>query len=43
MVGDGAADVKLTKEELNEINKFVAETEAKGGRYGLEEEKHLWG
>jgi pyridoxine 4-dehydrogenase len=39
----GAAGVKLTKEELDEINQFVAKAEVKGGRYAPEQEKHLWG
>jgi len=39
----GAAGVHLTKEELDEINQFVAKAEVKGGRYAPEQEKHLWG
>ena len=39
----GSAGVKLTKEELDEINQFVAKAEVKGGRYAPEQEKHLWG
>lgn len=39
----GAAGVQLTKEELDEINQFVAKAEVKGGRYAPEQEKHLWG
>jgi len=39
----GAADVDLTKEEVDEINQFTARTEVKGGRYAPQQEKLLWG
>jgi aryl-alcohol dehydrogenase-like predicted oxidoreductase len=40
---NGAANITLTDEELKEIDHFIETTEVKGGRYGKEQEKHLWG
>jgi pyridoxine 4-dehydrogenase len=39
----GAADLELTKEEIDELNRFTEENEAKGERYGGAQVKHLWG
>jgi len=37
-----AVDVKLTKEELDELNKFAEEADVKGARYGGEQTKLLF-
>ena len=39
----GAANVILTKEELEEMNWFAEQAEVKGGRYGGPQEALLWG
>jgi pyridoxine 4-dehydrogenase len=38
----GAANVKLTKEELDELNQFAETAEVRGGRYGPEQRKYLF-
>ena len=38
-----AADVELTEDELAELNRFVEQTEPRGGRYRKEQEKYLFG
>lgn len=37
-----AANVKLTKEELDELNQFAETAEVKGGRYDAEQQKYLF-
>jgi len=38
----GAADVELTQEELDDINKFVETADVKGGRYASQQEALLF-
>jgi aryl-alcohol dehydrogenase-like predicted oxidoreductase len=38
----GAANVELTKDEIEELDQFADETEVEGERYPVEHVKHLW-